>query len=1142
MIVRNEAHIVTETLECVAGRIDYWVIVDTGSTDDTRRVIRSFFDRQGIPGELYERPWRDFATNRTEALQLSRGKADYVWIIDADDLVVGDLELTDLSLDAYSLRFGPDLVYWRRQIFRDPQIWRYEGVVHEYPVCAASGVSEARLEGDYHIQSRRLGGRGRDPDTYERDSRLLMEAVKANPNDARSIFYLAQSYLDAGNVQRALHYYTLRAQMAGWQEEIFYARLRAAECMDRLGKPWAEVLNAYLACWQSRPSRAEPLFQVARHYRLAGDFDLGYLFAHTASEIPFPDADNLFVATDVYAWRCLDEQAICAYYLGRKQESFDLCTRLLDSPRIPEAARERVLANRDFSAPAMLESTLIYPDDLVGQLARVASARRRDAPAGPDAEVTLTITTCRRRELFEKTINSFLNCCTDVRRISTWLCVDDGSSAEDREWMRERYPFFEFLFKNPEEKGHARSMNMLLDRLETPFWLHLEDDWHFFVRDAYIEKALAVLEDDPALGQVLFNRNYGETLGCREIAGGTVDRTRREGQRYRRHVYIAQDTSEYRDFSESLPRGTLHVAYWPHHSLRPSLTRTAAIHDIGRFDPKARHFEREYAQRYTDRGYRSAFLDAIHCLHLGPLTWERGDDRRLNAYDLNQESQFGEAPQPRHRLRLLAGWLPADKVYAIWERQSQGYGRWGDIELVHDGRDADYTVIINHPPGFPPVDSLDTARTIVLHMEPAHAVAEWGEWASPNSREFLQVRSHDRFPNALEWYLGSTLPELLTQPVEKTRVLSSVTSSKIADPGQKLRVRFLKHLEEAGVSFDLFGRDNVHGLASYRGPLPPYDKRDGLLSYRYTFAAENTWHANYFTEKIVDAILAECLCFYWGCPNLEHYLDPEVFIRVPLEDPEASRRILERAIHDGEWQRRIEAIRRQKRRLLEELQILPTLARIVHGHVFSEALTIRVISPSQQDRWRRFRRATEESAGPAFLERCGRFPTTSHLALWREVADEDHACLVFEDSARLCRGFPGQLVEICGQLRDEYPDFDLAYLGYRLRDRELEATYHSEQVPARLQVMDWELLESGTYAYVVSPPGARRLLALARRDGVETSIDRLIAQRGSELKIFQAVPQVAFSSSLAPNVEREASETSARTLWGTACGDRRDAG
>ena len=84
MIVRDEAHIVHEVIEAVAPFIDSWVIVDTGSTDGTQDLIRRLMAERSIPGTLYERPWRDFGHNRSEALALAQGHADYIWVMDAD--------------------------------------------------------------------------------------------------------------------------------------------------------------------------------------------------------------------------------------------------------------------------------------------------------------------------------------------------------------------------------------------------------------------------------------------------------------------------------------------------------------------------------------------------------------------------------------------------------------------------------------------------------------------------------------------------------------------------------------------------------------------------------------------------------------------------------------------------------------------------------------------------------------------------------------------------------------------------------------------------------------------------------------------------------------------------------------------------
>ncbi len=1146
MIVKDEAHVVCETLNSVAPHIDYWVIVDTGSADNTMTVIHDFFVTRGIPGEIHQRPWVDFGTNRTQALALARDKADYLWMIDADDLLVGVVDLRHLTQDSYLLRYGAEFRYWRKQIFRGNQRWTYEGVLHEYPVCLDAGISEGRLQGEYHVESRRLGNRNRAADKYLRDAEILLAEVQANPGDARSTFYLAQSFRDSGDHRQALEYYTRRASMGGWDEETFYALLQCGVCMGHLGESWDKVLDTHLRSWQFRPRRAEPLHLIAAHYRLDGQFDLGHLFASRAKEIPFPDGDSLFVAADVYDWKIDDELAICAYYLGRHRESFDLCSRLLGLPSIPEGDRERILGNRDFAMAQFQEETLAYPEALIGQL----GAEFTHGPR-PQAQVTLSITSCKRFDLFEKTVNSFVNCCADLSLIDRWICIDDGSSEADRLRMKQRYPFFEFVFKTREDKGHAQSMNRLLDMIASPFWLHLEDDWHFIVRDKYIQKALAILDEDATLGQVLFNRNYGETLACRIIAGGQIRHTP-SGARYRLHEHFKPGTAAYDEYLRSLPLDARSNVWWPHYSLRPALLRMSAIRNTGRYDPASTHFELEFAERYAALGHRSTFFDAINALHIGKLTWEGNGVARANAYALNDEIQFdnhppSDAASRPFRVKLLANWASSSELCALWNRQSKGNGRWGDIEITDENHEIDYWAIVNYP-----VDThahFRSERAIIFPMESSHAASHWGDWTAPDPRNFVQVRSHNRYRNNSEWHLGMRYDDLVVQPIEKSLQLSCVASSQTQYPGQHLRIEFLKYIEKSGAAIDLFGYDNLHGFVNYRGALPSFDKREGILPYRYTVAIENSSEINYFTEKLVDAILGECLCFYWGCPNLEEYVDPAAFIRLPLDDFELSLQIIESAMRENEHARRLNAIRAEKRRILDEYQFFPTLARIIHGHRLAESLSIKVLNLDRRsDRWEGFRMRTEEAAGPAFVARCQRFAAVdgttlnitpelfhlfrgndfnyrrgivgcalSHIAIWREVAVQSNgACLIFEDDAKPHPDFCGQLVELCGELVETHSDYDLVLLGYQFWDEPSVELAARSSLSTRLRPMEWANYLGGLYAYLVSANGARRLLDLVDRDGVQNAIDWFVMKQGRELKVFQCAPHIAFSPLAVP--------------------------
>ncbi|MEX0671194.1 MAG: hypothetical protein WD060_12130 [Pirellulales bacterium] len=109
-------------------------------------------------------------------------------------------------------------------------------MLHEAAVCEVP-FTEVRLAGDYHIQSRRLGTRSRDPQKYVRDAEVLEAEVERDPTNTRSVFYLAQSHLHAGHLAPALTWYQRRAEMGGWDEEVYWSLFQAAQVREQLGEP-----------------------------------------------------------------------------------------------------------------------------------------------------------------------------------------------------------------------------------------------------------------------------------------------------------------------------------------------------------------------------------------------------------------------------------------------------------------------------------------------------------------------------------------------------------------------------------------------------------------------------------------------------------------------------------------------------------------------------------------------------------------------------------------------------------------------------------------------------------------------------------------------------------------------------------------
>jgi len=346
MIVKNESQVIARCLASVKHLIDYWVICDTGSTDGTQALIRQALT--SVPGELHEHEWVNFGHNRTEALQLALGHCDYVLLLDADMVLVQQGEFKHkLTADSYLLRQQGPLEYQEQKLLRSGLAWRYVGVTHEYVFAPDAGPRVPLPE----LQLRHFADGGARADKFTRDIMLLEQGLLHEPGNARYLFYLAQSYRDLGDLPRALQYYQLRVEAGGWDEEIWYALYQIASLRERQGADWPLVLDACLQAYHFRPSRIEPLYLVAKHYRQQCNYSTGHLFTQAAMAVAYPQ-DLLFIDRPVYDYLLPMEHAICCHYVGRYKEAIVTNNRILSHDDLPELIRNQVLANNEYSKAA----------------------------------------------------------------------------------------------------------------------------------------------------------------------------------------------------------------------------------------------------------------------------------------------------------------------------------------------------------------------------------------------------------------------------------------------------------------------------------------------------------------------------------------------------------------------------------------------------------------------------------------------------------------------------------------------------------------------------------------------------------------------------------------------------------------------
>lgn len=377
MIVKNEAAGIAATLRSVLPFIDRYTVLDTGSTDGTQDLIRA--ELAAIPGSLHQEPFVDFATTRNRVLELHGEATTFALMLSGDDLVVNgallpqpdspavvriEALLTFLrqtTEDALNLvRITGTVHYTQAMIVRTTAGWRYQGKTHE--VLVKEGQVATVTIPNVLVTRVRDGSAEQKIARWQLDAQLLETELAEDPSNARAAFYLAQSYECLGRLPEALDLYERRIRMPGWHDETYEATYRRARVMRAKGDSWDRVQQAYLDAHAVDPSRAEPLFEIAKHWYDSGrNYALCYLFASRAAALPYPPS-RLFIEAEIYRWRAADLVAISAFHLAR-------------GGRFEVAAAGRAAADRALAArpdDERLAKNRAFYDQLAGDIVGTA--------------------------------------------------------------------------------------------------------------------------------------------------------------------------------------------------------------------------------------------------------------------------------------------------------------------------------------------------------------------------------------------------------------------------------------------------------------------------------------------------------------------------------------------------------------------------------------------------------------------------------------------------------------------------------------------------------------------------------------------------------------------------------------------------
>ena len=232
LIVKNASVSIISCLESYVRCVDRFVILDTGSTDNTVELLHAFKECNNCKVIIKQSVFKGFDVSRNECLDIAYDKK-YKWTIMVDDSyeLVGsfdELKNIDSKISAVAIKIhnGP-VNYDSLRIFETIKKYRYKGQIHEVLDAKCNYIMKEAYIKDvqYTINKER---------SFERayyDLRIL-----SNKKDARSLYMRAntiyQLYINGHkNINAAIDAYVDRVQAKDGlndPEEIFMSLVMLA--------------------------------------------------------------------------------------------------------------------------------------------------------------------------------------------------------------------------------------------------------------------------------------------------------------------------------------------------------------------------------------------------------------------------------------------------------------------------------------------------------------------------------------------------------------------------------------------------------------------------------------------------------------------------------------------------------------------------------------------------------------------------------------------------------------------------------------------------------------------------------------------------------------------------------------------------
>lgn len=297
IMVKNAGPQFEDTLKKNMKNIDRWTILDTGSTDQTIELVHNTL--VGIKqGELYEEPFINFRDSRNKCLDLAGADCKFIMMLDDTYVIDGNLRefLNIVRGDQYSDSFtlfikSDDTEYGSNRIIKSDSGLRYIYKIHEVITDKDNKNVVIPIQTAKIIDKRFDYMEERTKNRKQLDLKLLYEEVEDDPNNPRTYYYLAQTYNQLEDYQKAFYYFMKRCEFvnSGFLQERVDAAFEAARIANfKLNRPWEECLQLYERAFKIDETRPESLYFIGIHYYMEGNIIDAYKYLKRGFEIGYP--------------------------------------------------------------------------------------------------------------------------------------------------------------------------------------------------------------------------------------------------------------------------------------------------------------------------------------------------------------------------------------------------------------------------------------------------------------------------------------------------------------------------------------------------------------------------------------------------------------------------------------------------------------------------------------------------------------------------------------------------------------------------------------------------------------------------------------------------------------------------------------